>query len=262
MIIIKLHNVNSLNRELLSSHWLNDIVLNYLNPSKTTSFMNYLIMKKSIILLFLVFISFQMQAQENWQLKKSLDGIKVYYRSAPSTYIKELKIVTNIDASLSAIVSLLYDASRYEEWVYSCSESKVLQRVNEMEMYYYNVMDFPWPMSDRDFVTYSQFKQDEKTGKIISQSIAAPEYIPTKDGMVRIELLKIRWELTPLLDGTVQTEYFLLSDPGGSIPDWAINLALDYEPLQSMQKFKALIKEQRYQTASLNFVKDFNTGRR
>jgi ribosome-associated toxin RatA of RatAB toxin-antitoxin module len=218
-------------------------------------------MKKITYVVLFSLIAFCVQAQEEWQLKKSLDGIKVFYRSTSNTAVKELRIITTIDASLSAIMTLLYDVKRYPEWVYSCTAAKPLEQINETELYYYSVMDFPWPLGDRDLVTYSQFQQDEKTGKIISQSQAASKYIANKKDLVRIEVLKIRWELTPMPDGKVKTEYFLLSDPGGNIPDWAINLALDYGPLQSIQKFKTLLKEQRYQTASLNFVDDFNTGR-
>ncbi len=195
-----------------------------------------------------------------WELKKDQNGIKVYYRDSDQSAIKELRIVTEIDASLSAIMALLYDVDMYTEWVYTCSKSYVAKRVDEQELYYYSKMDFPWPLSDRDLIAHSTIKQDDKTGKVISTTKAAPAFLPEEEGVVRLQTMQVRWELTPKTDGTVHVEYYLYSDPGGNIPDWVVNLGLDRGPVQSLLSFQELLQQEKYSNARLAFIKNFGTG--
>jgi len=197
---------------------------------------------------------------DEWELKKDHSGIKVYYRDSDKSDIKELRIVTEMDASLSAIMSLLYDVDLYTKWVYSCSESYIAKQLDQKELYYYSKMDFPWPLSDRDLIAHSSIQQDPKTGKIISSSKAVPKFLPENEGVVRLKTMQVRWELTPKQDGSVHVEYYLYSDPGGSIPAWVVNLGLDRGPVQSLLKFKSLLQEEKYKKAQLAFIKNFGTG--
>ncbi|MEL6720921.1 MAG: START domain-containing protein, partial [Bacteroidota bacterium] len=121
--------------------------------------------------------------------------------------------------------------------------------------------DFPLPMWDRDFIVHSTIHQDPKTGVIVTNSVAKANYKPAKKDMIRIEEMSIRWELTPLESGSVKVGYYLKSNPGGNIPAWAINMALDRGPIQSINNLKKLIKQEKYQLAKLDFIDDFSTKR-
>lgn len=166
-----------------------------------------------------------------------------------------------MDASMSTIMALLYDISLYPNWVYTCTEAKVAKQVSDKELYYYSKMDFPWPLNDRDVIAHSTIHQDPKTGKVTSDTKAAPDFLPEKADVVRIKNMQVHWSLTPQKDGTVYIEYFLTSDPGGNIPAWAINMGLDRGPVQSMLKFKELLKEEKYKNTRLAFIDDFGTGK-
>ncbi len=217
---------------------------------------------KSLSLLFCIFTFVStINAQSNWELRKNNNDIQVYYRDAVGSNIKELKIKTTIDAPLSTIMALLYDVALYPKWVYSCSEATLQEQVSDAELYYHSVMDFPWPLWDRDFIAHGTIYQNPETGKITTHSVAEPSYTPEQKGIVRIKEMKIRWELTPQQDGSVLVEYYLKSDPGGNIPAWAINLALDRGPVQSIMGLKNMVTQDKYQLAKLSFIDDFNTSR-
>ncbi|MEN0046012.1 MAG: START domain-containing protein [Bacteroidota bacterium] len=216
---------------------------------------------KSLFLLLFSLATFSISAQSDWQLKKDKKDIKVFYRDAANSYIKELKIETHLNASLSTIMAFLYDVDLYPEWVYSCSEAKLEEKITASEVYYYSVMDFPWPMWDRDFIVHSTIHQDPKTGVIVTNSVATTDYQAAREDMIRIEEMNIRWTLTPLKNGSVKVEYYLKSNPGGNIPAWAINLALDRGPIQSINNLKKMIRQEKYQLAKLDFIDDFNTRR-
>lgn len=215
-------------------------------------------MKSLNFFFFFIFVG-TLSAQSDWELKKDKNDIQVYYRDAADSYVKELKIKTIIDAPLSTIMALLYDVELYPEWVYSCSTANLEKQVTDSEVYYYSVMDFPWPLWDRDFIAHGKIHQDPVTGKITTSSVAKPAFLPEKKGIVRIKEMNIRWELTPQKDGTVLVEYYLKSHPGGNLPAWAINMALDKGPVQSITGLKRMINEDKYQLAKMNFIDDFNT---
>ncbi len=214
-------------------------------------------MKWNFLTLLLIFSYPFLHAQATWQLKKSSDGINVYYRNAENSSIKELRMEATFKTTLSNLVSFLYEVDNYKEWVYSFTDARLEAQVSEKEIYYYGLVDFPWPLWDRDYFARSTIHQDTKTGKVTIISKAVPDYKPTQKGIVRIKDMNIKWELTPTENGMVKVLYYLKSDPGGDIPAWAINMALDKGPLQTLTQLRQLVQQQDKKLAMLSFIDDF-----
>ncbi len=214
-------------------------------------------MKWNFLTLFFVFSCVSLNAQYTWQLKKSSDGINVYYRNVENSSIKELRMEATFKTTLSNLVSFLYKVDSYKEWVYSFADARLEKQVNEKEIYYYGLVDFPWPLWDRDYFAHSTIHQDNKTGKVTIISKAVPDYKPDQKGIVRIKDMSIKWELTPTENGMVKVLYYLKSDPGGDIPAWAINMALDKGPLQTLTQLRQLVQQQDKKLAMLSFIDDF-----
>lgn len=197
------------------------------------------------------------QAYE-WKLKKEVDDIQVYFRKSPDSKINELRIETTVEASLSGIVTLLRDVPTYPFWVYKCVTSERLISLSEHEGIYYSEMNFPWPMSNRDFVAHSLTHQNPITKTITIEADGRPDYIPEKKGLVRIPHLQVRWEITPIKPGEAKIAYFLQSDPGGSIPAWIINMAIDQGPTNSFKSLREMLIKEKYQTAQLSFIQELD----
>lgn len=211
-----------------------------------------------MLLLFCVsiFISETAIAQDNsWKHKKSEDGIDVYYRKVENSKINELKIETTVNSSIVSLVALLRDVPAYTEWVMNC---KVAERLESEtgERLYYSQIDFPWPLSDRDYVAKNQLSQDSVTKTVYSKLSVVPDYMPEKKGIVRIETLEINWKLTPVSPDKVKIDYHLISDPGGSLPSWMINMAIDKGPVSSLKKLRELVKRKKYQEATIPNIKN------
>lgn len=136
-------------------------------------------------------------------------------------------------------MNFINDVDSYVNWVYKCEASEVLERINHEEMIYYSRSDLPWPISNRDIVMYSVTKQDPRTGGVHIHSTAIPDHIPLKDDVVRVEEVISDWVITPSSDGqSIFIEYNLVSDPGGSIPTWLINMAIDKGPKDTIETIK------------------------
>lgn len=202
-------------------------------------------------------ISFSATAQEpEWELRKDKDGIQVYVREATDSPFKELKIKFSVQATMSAVVALLQDIEAIPDWVYKCEEGYVVEKINDEEEYYYNLIDFPWPLSDRDFVVKSKLYQNPTTKVLRSESYAVTDKIPKREGVVRITETNLWWEFTPQSNGQIDVDYYLKSNPGGYLSAWIVNMAIDQGPVQTMKRFRKILKEPKYKNVKLDYVSE------
>lgn len=191
-----------------------------------------------------------------WKLKKETEHIKVYYRKSTDSRVNELKLLTTVNSSLSGLVGLLRDVPNYTNWIYKCEKVEPLGRSTNAEGRYWAELDFPWPLQNRDMICHSRIDQDPETKVVTIKVEGQPAYVEKKDGIVRIEVLALTWTLTPLAGGQVHIEYQLLSDPGGVLPGWLINLAIDQGPTQTIRGLREQVASEKYQSRKLNYIKE------
>jgi hypothetical protein len=196
-------------------------------------------------------------AQSEWALKKNVDGFRVYYGESPNSRIKELKMDFEVQASLNTIMAVLNDAESFKRWIYKLKELKVIDRPSARELTYYYEMDFPWPLYNRDGVAETSYFQDPETKIIYTRNNARPRLAPEKKGVIRLQLSDVKWKITPIGKERTHIEYYLLSDPGGNLPAWMINWALDRGPVKSMKAFQEMLTEEKYRQQKLSWIKDF-----
>jgi hypothetical protein len=190
-----------------------------------------------------------------WKLKKEIKDLKVYFRKSTDSKINELKIETVVNAPVATVVAAIRDVPMQPYWVYHCIEAERLHMVSETENYVYAKIDFPWPMSDRDYVVNSKLWQDTLAHEVVLHLSARPHYIPEKTDVVRIPLMEAVWKFKDLGNGKTKVTNHLKSDPAGTMPPWMVNLAIDQGPTRSMHNLKELVKKEKYQKAGLNFLK-------
>jgi START domain. len=194
------------------------------------------------------------QSQDGWVFKNEKEGVKVYFRKTSDVY--ELKLITSIKVSLSGLVTLLTEVENYPAWGYKVSESREIKKVSEWETYYYSRIDFPWPLDDRDIAVHSKMEQDPLTRRITATSYAVPDIQPVQKGVVRMKNAHTKWTLIPGAGGWTYVEYYIYSDPGGSIPDWAVNMALDVGPRETIKNIRKFVSQDKYQSAKLAHLRD------
>lgn len=194
------------------------------------------------------------QNSGNWTLKNDKDGVKVYFKKTAD--IHEIKLVTSLQTSLSGLVQLFSEVEHYPTWGYKVLESKLLKKVSDTEMYYYSKLDFPWPLNDRDLIMHTHLEQDPTTKRIIARSVAEPDYLPENKDVVRIRNAHTQWTLLPGTGGWPYIEYHIYSDPGGNLPDWLINMAIDVGPRETIKAMRGLLQQDKYKKAKLSHIKD------
>lgn len=208
----------------------------------------------SIVFHGLSILHLQAQTGDGWVFKNEKDGVKVYYKKTSDVH--EIKLVTSVKSSLSGIIQLFNEVEHYGEWGYKISEAKLLKRVNDREFYYYSKLDFPWPLNDRDLILHTKVYQDSTTRRVTSKSYSKPDYLPETGDAVRIKTTTTQWTLVPGTGGWVYVEYYINSDPGGSIPDWLVNMAIDVGPRETIKNMRKILQEPKYQAVKLAYIKE------
>ena len=206
-----------------------------------------------LLILFIVITAFTPKTQGEWRFIKETEGVKVYYREREDSNIKDVKMQTTFNANLSSIVECLKDVNSYPKWVYKAKQSWVVTKYGDNDMIYYNYVDFPWPMQDRDVVVQSRISQDPTTRIVTSKSFSNWSLQPTKEDVVRIMEFNSTWTLRPVEGGKVYGEYIFSSNPGGSIPAKIVNLGLAEGPLKTIKGFKMLLQDAKYQNVKNGF---------
>lgn len=211
-----------------------------------------------LIFILAVKIILSQTSYQNWQLRKSENGIVVYSRDVEGSNFKELKSVFQIKTSLSSVVALLKDFDSYPQWVYRCGESKLLKKISFKESIHYQTVVAPWPVDNRDFIVHVFLNQDTVSGKIVQTGQCLPNYLPPMKDHVRIQLFNAKWTITPLQNGFLKIEYQLMVDPGGNVPAWLVNLAVVDGPFDTAVGMQGMLLKEKYLKANIPEIKEFN----
>lgn len=195
-------------------------------------------------------------AQEEWKLRDEKDGIKIYMRSVAGSDIKALKVSFSIQATMSQMTAVILDVATTDEWVYSTRSCTLLKQISPQEVVYYSEINVPWPASNRDFIARIRVKQDPVTRIVTVDSFNEPDYVPEKDGVVRVPHADGKWIIKPVAPSQLQVEYMLHVDPGGAVPAWLINLFATKGPFESFRNMREHIRKPAYQRVHIPFVAD------
>ena len=164
------------------------------------------------------------KAQNSWVLNTDNEGIKVYTRTLSNSKIKAIKIETTIQATLSQIVTVIFDIKSSSQWVYRTKNCSIIKQLSPWDVYYYAEVDVPWPVNHRDFIAHLTLSQNPLSKIIVVNVENNPDLLPQKRNLIRVMQSAGKWVITPTTEHTINVEYSLFTDPGGNMPAWLINM--------------------------------------
>ncbi len=180
----------------------------------------------------------------DWKLKKEKNGIQVFTRDLINSNLKEVKIIMSIrKTTMPKIIELLNQSDLYQKWMYKCSESRMVEEKNELESVSYYKFDFPWPLSDREAYLKSVIRKDEYKNRWIVTTTSVTGYGEEKDDIVLMKDHFNQWEFHEKENNQIDLIYYLKTNPGGNIPDWLVNLAVDKGPTNSLGNFRSILEQ-------------------
>ena len=171
---------------------------------------------------------------EEWSVKYEQGTVKISSRKTASKY-EEIKAESDINFSMTEVSSIFGDVKAMKEWMGLLD----MQQIDDNHVYM--VCDFPWPLSDRDIVGYTEEIYNADSTHITYLMTAVPDYIPAKQGLVRIQEMKGDWMINKIDDSTTHVMNQFYMDLGG-LPNWAVKKILVEAPIYTFQVMDSYLK--------------------
>ena len=192
-----------------------------------------------------------------WKLKRKKDGIEAFLRDIPERNLKEFRGVMYVRGiRLSSMVATFDDTPSYTGWMHNCTESKLLKAMNVHERITYTVTHAPFPARDRETIVYSYMSQNPEDLTVTIAIDSRADFLPKNGKMVRIPYMKALWTFKPLKSGDVMISYQTVTDPGGYLPLWLLNLSVVDLPFYTMAKFREAIKNGKYAAVEYDVIQE------
>ncbi len=198
-----------------------------------------IIFKSLPILICCMFIGQILQAQPDWEIDMQENGITVYTRYEENSAFKAFKATITVKATIDEILSILRKAEDYIEWYGYTRTSKVLKQEKNVQYNYVETI-FPWPYSNRDMVYKMTIDKSDPEEVIISLD-GLPDYLPVKEGLVRMEKASGIIQLKTFNDYTKLT-YQFHSEPGKNLPIWLANTSIAELPYKTLLGLKNVVE--------------------
>jgi len=208
--------------------------------------------QRCCILLGLMILTLAVQANEDWELIKQEEGVKVYSKLNGSSQYIEIKAVSSTKSSLASFVALMNDVGNFQNWMHATKEAKLIERTGPYGFIYYLHSDLPWPAQDRDVVLKLSIHQDQSTGAVYTKSTNIKGRISEKEGIHRICSVETSWRFIPLTEKTVRIVFHTRVIPKVHLPDWLAREIYHIGPYHTINKMKTLITRDKYQDARVN----------
>lgn len=182
-----------------------------------------------------ILFSLSPSSMTDWNHVTTKEGIEVYTKN-DSEGRNWTKLVTSVNARPADVIKYASDVTKFNEWIYACSEAKLLEKTDNSSIYYY-VTDLPFPLTDRDAVIERRASRDVSKGSYSSHSKLSSKH-ETSTKLVRLQDFEAIWFFEDLPDGRTKLTYEVYVNPGGNIPTWLADKFSSNGPFKSIQNLK------------------------
>jgi len=198
---------------------------------------------KITLLILLLTINMGSFAQEQWELSKDDNGIKVYTANMPNSNFKSVKVECILEGTIDKLVAVLKNVDGNKHWVYNTKQTHLVKNISDHEFIYYAETSLPWPLRNRDMVINMLFDQDNAAHTMTVKATGVKDEAPEQDGKVRVPYFNGLWEVTTTDDQHISIHYRLSVDPGGSVPAWAYNMFVSKGPYKTFNNLAGLLRK-------------------
>ena len=203
-------------------------------------------MKKVILMTCAVamFATAQAKPLDNAKLSMNKNNIKVWTYQNSQNPVFLYKAETIYDTPLEKAVGLILDVDHAVKWVPYMGSVKVLSRDDKKgEFLLYMVLDFPFPLKDRDLVVQGKMVKDAQ-GVISIKNKAIDKGYAKNPNYVRLTHYEGDWSFQKLANNKVKVSTYGYANPEGSIPLTFVNMFVQQQPYQMLQKMKLELAKQ------------------
>ncbi|MGA9697646.1 MAG: START domain-containing protein, partial [Acinetobacter sp.] len=183
-------------------------------------------MKKVILMACAVAMLATVQAKpvDNAKLSINKNNIKVWTFQNSQNPVFIYKAETTYDSPLEKAVNLILDIDHAVQWVPYMGSIKVLSRDDKKgEFLLYMVLDFPFPLKNRDLVVQGKIMKDAQ-GIITIKNKAVDKGYAKNPDYVRLTHYEGDWTFQKLANNKTKVSTYGYANPEGAIPLSFVNM--------------------------------------
>ena len=185
-------------------------------------------------------------ATDTAKLSLNRNNIKVWTYQTENNPIIQYRAETTFDVPLERAVAVVLDVERTPQWVPYVGKAQMLSRDDKKgEFTLYMVLDFPFPLKDRDVVIKGKMSKDAD-GSISIKNNAIQNSYPEQPDVVRLTKYTGDWTFQRLGNNKVKVITNGYADPAGSIPLSCVNMFVQQQPYQMLMKMKKEVNNPLY----------------
>ena len=205
-----------------------------------------------IIFLFTIvfFILEGINAQEDWELQKDKEGIKVWTKDYPDSKFKQFKATALINSSLENVVAVFLDIENMGAWYDRIEKVTLVEKVSDLEGTYVIDFELPWPVADRISAVRSVMHYDPQNNVVTVKTKYEDGIIKNSDGLVVTDMHS-EWILTQVDDG-VDIFHKGYMHPAGTLPAWIANSGVKDGPVKTLIGLRGILAD--YADVDVDFI--------
>ncbi len=180
-----------------------------------------------------------------WQLSKSDQRIRVYSLSIDGSDMDAVKGETTVNAPLDRVLSVFLKSTDCQDWLHDCSNYKVLKDNDDENRQIYFVHDFPWPITDRDYIL--DVEEVQNPNEVVLHIVSDNDALPSKSGFIRGGNMEGSIRLTPSASNKkTKVTWMLHIEVGDGIPKVLANSHIIDMMHGSLMNLSKSVKLERY----------------
>ena len=185
------------------------------------------------------------------KLSLNRNNIKVWTYQKADNPVFQYKAETTFDVPLEQAVAVILDVGRAEQWVPYMGKVQMLsQDEKKGEFTLYMVLDFPFPLKDRDVIVKGKMSK-AANGVISIKNTAIAGNYPVQPDIVRLTHYEGDWTFQKLANNKVKVTTSGYADPAGAIPLSFVNMFVQQQPYQMLLKMKREVTNPIYEQPKL-----------
>tara|TARA_B100000161_G_scaffold263705_1_gene235552 strand:- start:329 stop:901 length:573 start_codon:yes stop_codon:yes gene_type:complete len=133
-----------------------------------------------------------------------------------------------------SLVSIIEDPSGWKNWIENFKSGKLIEEINPEYKVFYQAINSPFPVSDRDVVFESRIIRDSPDKiRLEMKSVLHPK-APKTIG-TRINIIFTHYIIKRINPDKISVTFETLSQVGGTLPDFLVNWASEKYPITILE---------------------------
>ena len=156
-----------------------------------------------------------------WELVKNTNGVQTFYRwttNEKGISFRERKGEMIIRCTMQEAVRVISDTKSTKEWMTSVDEIYDLERISPNEWYTYTLFNIPWPLNNRDLISFNKLNPDHGNGAVTIDITCKDRFAPLKNGVTRLTDYKAVWHITRQDEKNISISFTAASSAPPSLP--------------------------------------------